>query len=188
MRLLILLIIIPISLQAQSFKVSSAIEMEVIGTSTLHDWEMVSDEGMGSAVLKIEDGLLTDITSLSFKIKTETLKSGKSAMDKISYESMKTDDHEYITFTLNDIKSINKNGTEYTIDGSGNLTIAGYKKPVKLRVNGLVSSSKITFTGEYKMKMTEYEIEPPTAMFGAIKTGDDLTIKFKVSYSTNSNF
>ena len=36
------------------------------------------------------------------------------------------------------------------------------------------------FTGSKSFKMTEYEIKPPTAMFGQIETGDEVNIIFDI--------
>jgi len=30
--------------------------------------------------------------------------------------------------------------------------------------------------------MTEYKMSPPTAMFGTLKTGDDVVVKFDITY------
>ena len=38
----------------------------------------------------------------------------------------------------------------------------------------------MSIVGEKSIKMTSYGVEPPTALLGTIKTGDDLTIKFNI--------
>jgi hypothetical protein len=32
-----------------------------------------------------------------------------------------------------------------------------------------------------RIKMSEYNVEPPSFMFGAMKTGDEITVKFNVT-------
>ena len=49
------------------------------------------------------------------------------------------------------------------------------------------SGDKITFSGEKELKMTDFNVTPPTAMFGAIKSGDDITIKYDVVFTRNNN-
>jgi hypothetical protein len=39
----------------------------------------------------------------------------------------------------------------------------------------------MNFAGAYKLNMTEYEMEPPTAMFGQIVTGEEVEIKFDLT-------
>ncbi|MEP1791697.1 YceI family protein, partial [Reichenbachiella sp.] len=61
--------------------------------------------------------------------------------------------------------------------GKGELLIAGKSNeiPVRLTIN---NTSKLSVSGSIKIKMTDYGITPPTAVFGTIKTGDDITIQF----------
>jgi hypothetical protein len=35
--------------------------------------------------------------------------------------------------------------------------------------------------GSKRIKMTDYKVEPPSFMFGTIKTGDEITISFDVT-------
>ncbi len=188
MRYLIILLLIPFFAGAQSFRVSDDLKMEIWGTSTLHDWEMVSNDGQGTADFLLEGSELKDIRSLSFKMKTRTLKSGKGTMDRICYDAMKTDDHEWITFELSDITSITKTGSTYKITGKGDLTIAGKTNTAVMNVNAVYGGGKVKFTGEYNLKMTDFDVDPPTAMFGTIKTGDDLKVKFSLTYASASSF
>ena len=40
-------------------------------------------------------------------------------------------------------------------------------------------------SGAYPMKMTDFGIEPPTALLGTMTTGDDVTINFNLTLSPN---
>src|SRR5690554_933972 len=68
-------------------------ELKVSGTSTLHDWEMVSTQATGEAVLVEQDGKLQQIQKLSVKMPAESIKSGKGAMDKNTYAALNTKKH-----------------------------------------------------------------------------------------------
>src|SRR6187401_3546034 len=72
----------------------------VFGTSTMHDWEMKSGSKIGTANLTVTEGKLTAITSISITLLAETLKSEKTKMDKIAYETLKTDKHKHILYVL----------------------------------------------------------------------------------------
>ena len=41
----------------------------------------------------------------------------------------------------------------------------------------------IDFSGSQKIKMTDYGVTPPKALFGALVTGDDITISFSTTFS-----
>lgn len=44
------------------------------------------------------------------------------------------------------------------------------------------SPEKVAFMGEIKINMTEFNVDPPTALLGTIKTGEEITIKFQVFF------
>ena len=49
-------------------------------------------------------------------------------------------------------------------------------------VNYEIYSNIIVFRGELTLKMSDYEISPPTALMGTIKTGDEVTIRFSIPF------
>jgi hypothetical protein len=53
--------------------------------------------------------------------------------------------------------------------------------PCKITFSG---EKKITIDGEQRVKMTDYNIDPPTVFFGMIKTGNIITISFKTTFLT----
>jgi hypothetical protein len=42
--------------------------------------------------------------------------------------------------------------------------------------------STITCTGSDKLKMSDYQVKPPTFMMGAMRTGDAITLDFTMVY------
>jgi len=167
----------------QVYKITQGSEIIVKGTSTLHDWEMNFEAVGGSGTFTVEDNQIKSIKDLSIELVAEDLKSGKSGMDKNAYKAMNTDDHPKITYNMTKVKSIEQSGSGAVIEADGTLTIAGVQKNVPLSVSCKVSGAGITCSGDYAFQMTNYEIDPPTAMFGTIKTGNDLTSTFQVSFS-----
>ncbi|MFM8833942.1 MAG: YceI family protein [Cytophagales bacterium] len=105
------------------------------------------------------------------------LKCGKNAMDKNAYSALNTDKYKKITFMLSHSKM--EGGT---IRCDGNLTIAGITKPITLEANYKVNTNgDLTCNAKFALKMTDFKVEPPTFMFGTIKTGDDLTLTFSIN-------
>ena len=43
------------------------------------------------------------------------------------------------------------------------------------------------FAGVQTIKMTDYGVTPPVALFGTLTTGDEITINFKTNFSTPAN-
>jgi polyisoprenoid-binding protein YceI len=149
----------------------------IAGTSTMHDWTMSSPGATYNASFEVNaDGNPSALNSVTFKMPAESLKSKDKAMDKNAYKSLKTDNYKDITFQLSSAKISGK-----TITCKGNLTIAGTTKPIEMDVVYESKNGNLAFKGSKKIKMTDFKVEPPTFMFGAIKTGDEITISLDVA-------
>jgi len=167
---------------AQNYRVSGTPKIMITGTSTIHDWEMTSNQADLKAAFETDAaGIPTKLASLNLSIPAESLKSGKGAMDKNAYTSLKTDKNKLITFQLT---SATINGK--TIDTKGNLTIAGTTKPIEINTTfETQGDGSLKFKGSKKIIMSEFNVEPPSFMFGSVKTGDEITLSFEIIMSPN---
>ena len=160
-------------------------KVTVFGTSTLHDWEMVAETMSGTANLTKDEKQVKSLSSLTFNVTAESLKSGKSGMDKNAYNALKTGEHKTISYQLSNVESIKPSidGKGYIIRSNGKLSVAGKTNEESFKVYSLVlPDGTVQFKGEVSFPMSKYGIEPPTAVMGTIKTGDDIKIKFSVVY------
>jgi polyisoprenoid-binding protein YceI len=153
----------------------------VAGTSTLHDWTLDAEELTGKASIGLKDGKVDNIDKLNFEVKVESLKSHKSGMDKNTYKALKSDQYPKISYEFARVISIMDTKDGQLIKTGGKLTIAGSTKSVYLDVIAKTNDG-ISFTGSTTFKMAEYGVEPPVALMGTVKTGDEVTIKFNVEY------
>src|SRR5690606_30761184 len=110
----------PMSAQVK-YQVGPNPELKVSGTSTLHDWEMVSIQATGEGILIQQGGYLQEIKSLNIQMPAESIKSGKGAMDNNTYAALDTKKHKQIKFTLSDITKTGDNSWK----AKGKFTIAG---------------------------------------------------------------
>lgn len=170
------------SIQAQQFSlVNGESTLTVLGTSSLHDWHVTAEKQSGKIVFSnLETG---KIDKCNIDVVAESLKSGKSSMDKNTYKALNTGTYKTISFQLISVKeTINKGNGKFTVKAEGDLTIAGVKKRVPLDFSLNVEGNKATLVGEKKFKMTDFKIDPPKALLGTITTGDDITIKFSTIF------
>ncbi|GET31863.1 hypothetical protein PbJCM13498_07260 [Prolixibacter bellariivorans] len=153
---------------------------EIDGTSTLHDWNMKTTDLKCTAVMGMDGTVVNSIESVTFSCPAESLKSGESSiMDKKAYKAIKSDKYPEIRFTSDNVENLKSSGNEFSGELVGKLQLVGVTKTVKIPFKGKVTdASHAVVDGSFKLKMSEYGIEQVTAMFGAIKTGDDLTIKY----------
>ena len=163
----------------KSYTLDNKSTFSVAGTSTLHDWEMKSASGTGTASLNIANGKLTDIEALTVTLLAESIKSEKKSMDKVAYETLKTDKNKTIKYVLKSAEKVNDNTWELT----GTYTIAGVSKIYKTSVKTTVTKDGLNLQGSNKITFTEFGMKSPTAMLGTIKTGQDLTLKFNLTFN-----
>ncbi|AMQ57893.1 YceI family protein [Algoriphagus sanaruensis] len=154
-------------------------ELKVEGGSTLHDWHMATSSAKGEGVFTIEGGQFKGASSLVLSFVAETLKSGTSGLDKNAYKSLKTEQYKDIKFTL---KSLSGSGTSFT--ATGDLSIAGATKSVSFPVKLSGTAGKYHFEGSLKTKLTFFNITPPTALMGTVKTDDEITLSFKTTFQS----
>src|ERR1044072_186278 len=166
-----------------TYQTSGPAKIQILGTSNIHDWEMNTDKGNSTAVFITDaHGALSGLSALTFTLHVESLKSKHSGMDKNAYKAMHSDKFAQLSFTVL-TASIKPAGSTYQVYSKGRLTISGVTKDVDVTGICIVNADKsITLNGSYKLKMTSYNVTPPSIMLGAIKTGDDITVKFNLLY------
>lgn len=170
---------------AQTYNLnSSASNLIIEGTSNIHDWEIKAEDQQGKLVAQLENGQLVKIDQLEFVARAEGLKSGKGGMDKNTYKALKTDKHKNVTYKMNKVNNIDcTSATNCKVTTSGILTIAGISKPIDMTFDARVTGDRIVLDGSKSLKMTDFKVDPPTAMFGTITTGDQVNVKFQSTFS-----
>lgn len=156
------------------------VKLIIEGTSNVHNWDMKSDQGYCSSQFYVTNtGKLNAISNIHFTVPAESLKSFNTNMDKHAYEALHTDKYSNISFTASSIHIKPHGVTGYLLTAKGKLTISSVTKEVVLTATGNLKADKtISYSGAYKLKMTDYNVEPPGIMQGAVKSDEIVTIKF----------
>ena len=171
--------------QAQSFSVKSY-TLIVAGTSSLHDFESTVETADIKGSFNIKDQKLIGITGVVAKIPVKAIKSTKGKMmDNKTWAAFKYEKNPLITFAL---ASASVNSQASTIDARGTLTMAGVTKSIDLVLTYKVTTDgDLKISGSKKIKMTDFKMEPPTAMMGTIKVGDEVEVRFDMLLTSESN-
>lgn len=177
--LLLFFLTTPLFVEAQKYTLDNETSfLQVLGTSSLHDWHVQAEKQSGNIVFS--DVAKLEMSALNFSVESESLKSGKSAMDKKTFGALNTDKFKMINFSLIKVLSVNKKSeNNYQVTASGNLTINGVKKEITLKFSMDKKDNLFILEGSHKLLMTTFSIEPPKALLGTIKTGDEIEVKFK---------
>lgn len=173
------------NLQAQvSYKLNSSKDnlVKISGKSNVHDWTMNAENPVceaSFAAFIAEDNVPKSLTSLNFSVNAKSLKSESTSMNNRTYKAIKADAYPQITFKLREATVTPQQKNKFTVNATGTLTIAGVSKVISLQVNGEVKSDNtIVCSGQEKIRLTDYGIQPPSFMLGAMKVGNDLSIAF----------
>jgi hypothetical protein len=142
---------------------------------------------------RIEDGnivpLIANPASARFpqpafrlRVPVNSLRCGNAKMERDMYDALRARQFPSIEFRFTEmIGGINHDidGRSYRARIAGVLTLAGESRTIRLDVDATrISSDTFRLTARLPLKMTDYDITPPTALFGAIKARNDLTVEF----------
>ncbi|KQO32872.1 hypothetical protein ASF10_20690 [Flavobacterium sp. Leaf82] len=186
--ILLTVIFITLSLQtnAQRNYTVARSNFEVAGTSNVHDWVMKSTEGIGTANLTVIDSKLADINNLTITLLAESIKSSKTSMDDVAYETLDTKTHKNIKYVLKSATKLN----ETTWNITGTYTIAGTSRDYKTLVNVTANNGNFILKGSNQITFSDFGMSPPTAALGVVRAGKDLTLIFNITlndYAKNDN-
>jgi YceI-like domain len=160
------------------------------GTSNLHDWEEKVQSVSGDCVVNWNEDGSFNLMSLAIKMDVYSIKSKKGkVMDNNTYKALKAETYPKINFSIvSPVKSIQLNSNNKAMDVKGNLTIAGITKSVIIKAEMvMLDSHKLVFKGTEVINMIDYSVNPPTALLGTIKTGNEITISFNTSFVSTTN-
>ncbi|HVB03258.1 MAG TPA: YceI family protein [Chitinophagaceae bacterium] len=183
--LLGILLILTNNSQAQNNYTLSTYTVTIDGTSNLHNWDEIVGNVSGKGVVKLDPNKNFTLQSFNIVMQVNSIRSKEgSIMNNKTYKALKSDRFPEIVFALTGpVVSIPSGASSNIVNVTGNLTIAGVTKPISLPVDiSEDSNKKITIKGTQLVKMTDYGVHPPTALFGVLKTGNNITIKFNITF------
>ena len=161
--------------------------MLIKGSSNIHDWESTAKKVNGYGQFGMaEDGGIA-IENCLINIDVKSIKSSKgSIMDKKTWKALKADQYSNIIYRFNRILTTTATAEGFKATVEGTLSIAGTKRVISLAITGKsLGNGDLEIAGTKALKMTDFNIEPPTALLGALTTADDITIEFRMTFGPN---
>lgn len=165
-----------------SHKISDDFLITIKGTSNLHDWVSTVEkvEGIASISYSENGDIRIDDCKITFPVKS--IKSSKgSIMDKKTWKALKEKKYPTINYQLTSFENVIKTGKRFTAYAKGDLEIGTTTKSIYMKIYGTeLKSGDLEISGSKKLKMTDFNIGPPTALMGALTTGDEVTAEFRI--------
>lgn len=169
--------------ESAQYAVQQDSKLWVDGTSSKSDWTVHAAEVQGSFDVT-GSGADASVTAGTITVESGKLEGGKSTiMDRLMHDALKVKEHPTITYVLTSAEPGGTPGEDgsMSLKTKGKLTLGGTTKDIEMDVKGTPSpDGTIRFIGSHPLKMSDYGIEAPVAMFGALRTGDAVTVHFDV--------
>jgi len=156
------------------------------GTSSIHDWTCKATTMDAAIEVDAATALLAAappkmLKRVEVKVPVKSLKCGHGGMDDNLYKALKAGSDSQISYIMASFEPTAEASNEFTLRTTGTLLIAGTENRISMDVVAVrLPDGTVKATGTVPIKMTDYSIKPPTAVFGRIKTGDDVKVKFEL--------
>lgn len=157
--------------------------VSVTGTSTLHNWkEELKKFDVDFLAGESGDQTIT-FKNVQFNALVGNLKSESSLMDDKTFSALKKDKFPTVSFVSDKETTVTLNGNKFSGKVSGELSIKGATKQVIITIQGTLDNGIVTVSGMYPISMSDYGVKPPTALFGTIKSGNDIQVHFDLKFN-----
>jgi polyisoprenoid-binding protein YceI len=154
----------------------------VDGGSTVKNWSCKAGEvvavvdGAPNAIAQVVGGE-KGVRSVKVTVPSEKMDCGNGTMNDHMKKALKVSDHPSIEFKMTGYDvARGADGVSGTLNGT--LTLGGVTKPIAIAATGKNEGGALRVNGTYELTMTDYELKPPTLMFGRIKVRDQVSVKF----------
>lgn len=184
-----LLLALPLHAQQSDLSLSPDYSMGIEGTSNVRDWsaEITSMDGtltLREGVTDLSTLTPEDLISLELQIPVEDIDTDTRRLTSNIHKYLKEDDQPIITFELQRILSVESTENGTNIQAEGVITAAGKTHTTVMNVTAKqADNSGMQFSGSQQLKMTDFDIDPPTAMLGAIRAVDEITVNYTVQFN-----
>ncbi|HET7435439.1 MAG TPA: YceI family protein [Thermoanaerobaculia bacterium] len=126
--------------------------------------------------------------TFQLKIPVTTLRCGNRQMEKDMYRALRADDFPSIEFRFTQLAG----AIDHDIDAglyrtriNGVLALAGATRNIAVAVEAQrLAPNRFRLRARLPLRMTDFRITPPTALFGMVKAKDDLYVSFDLVLQT----
>ena len=170
-------------------------EMSVEGGSTLHDWSCPIESISGSLDIDTaQTGPGAPIAGLSgtqVSVPVDAIQCDKDTMNEKLREALQMNSYPEVYFSLKDaqVSALPDSGAAwFQVNATGQMILAGERRQVELPVKGKkLDNGNLRLTGSHTIRLSDYDIERPSAMLGTITVSKDVTVNFDVTATPESN-
>lgn len=146
----------------------------VEGTSSLHNWKLKVD--LDQIVITQSNVKNDTLSSLKFKIPVMALKAPKKLMKKQIRKALKATKFPMLEVAI-DRFFVKNDGLFFD---TATYTIAGFKKTLPIKCHyKMINKVQLLLSGTQKIQMTDFNMKPPSSMFGLMTAGNEVLVTFE---------
>jgi len=120
------------------------------------------------------------VQAVNVVVPSEKLDCGNGTMNDHMRKAIKASDNPTIAFKVTSYDLAKEpNGVSGTLTGT--LSLGGQTKTITVPATGVMTDGALRVTGSYELAMSDYDLTPPSLMFGRIKVRDKVTVKFDLT-------
>lgn len=156
------------------------------GTTNINSWSCSATAV--DATIAVEVGFKEDpdfpryLKSVQVRVPVSALKCGHAPMERSLRHALKADDAvgpRYITATFEAVRDGSDAANALVVNTVGALAIAGRENAVKMDVGTTrLPDGTIEARGTVPILMSDFGIQPPTALLGAVRASNRVIVKF----------
>jgi hypothetical protein len=169
----------------QVYSLSGNYAVTINGTLSIHDWTESVQTVKGELVGTLHADGSAVIQTIRMVMEVRSIKGDMgSAMDNKTYKALKAEAYPDITFVLTAPCTMGRLAAGHPpVVLHGRLTLAGITLPVIMLVQSFAATpGKLSIQGEQHLKMTDFGVKPPSALFGTLRAAPDITLHFTTDF------
>ena len=171
-----------------SYTIEDGSKLSIEGTSNINSFECFCGDKIapGTTRLQIVAPTSFRFQNTSLALRTKALDCDNSKMNSDLCDALQADDYPYITIQFHDatiVRGSLDDASEWTdLRMQATMIITDVNQRMTLDVKAKkLGPGRYRFMCSKKMKMTDFKIDPPTALFGLIRVRDEITVNFDIT-------
>lgn len=169
------------------FKIGSESVLSIRGTTNVNSFECFAKQQFPEQTTRLVmngHNRVVEFDDMKLMLRVEALDCENNRMNADLCDALKAEDFPHIVIRLHDarIEDADSRAEWVPVSVRSSLTISGQTRmsTIKARMKRMADGS-LRFTADHGIKMTDYGVQPPTALLGLIKVKDHIVIHFDVT-------
>lgn len=168
--------------QAELHVIPSMSSVEIEGTSNVNSFTCVANAVDGVGRFGTDGTSGRTYGELEIPVRSFDCKNDRMSRDL--FEALKGEQHPAISFQLEVVRVVGEEleSGATLLEAEGTLRVAGQGRSIRTRVMGdRLANGYLRATGNLNFYMSDFDIDPPTALLGMVRVRDEVTVRFELT-------